>query len=116
MLGMWADWKVQYNKEEYLLGAEDGVMGEEELIRFNIFQDNYRYYKDWSESDEGKSATYTLGVNKFSDLTNEEFKTLYTQNTPHFSIHRRSSENEVRLSEEDVYGVGVAMPTSVDWR
>jgi len=42
---MWAEWKEEYNKE-YLLS-------EEEESRINIFYNNYRTYKEWTDSEEG---------------------------------------------------------------
>jgi len=48
-----------------------------------------------------------MGINKFSDLTNEEFKTLYTQKNPMF--HKSRKLNEVFLE-------GELKSATVDWR
>ena len=39
--------------------------------RFEAFKENYRKVQDHNSRNE---ASFKLGINKFSDLTNEEFK------------------------------------------
>lgn len=47
----------------------------EKARRFEIFKKNVKYIEDFNNSGEPR---YTLGVNQFADLTNEEFAATYT--------------------------------------
>lgn len=47
---------------------------EEEARRFAIFQDNVKVIEEHNKKFEAGESTYTLGVNDFADLTNEEFQ------------------------------------------
>lgn len=60
---------------------------EEEAERQKIFADNY---KKIAESNSNPYRSYTLEVNKFADLTDEEFAIKYTSSPkkPHAKLHR----------------------------
>ncbi|KAJ4700474.1 Senescence-specific cysteine protease SAG39 [Melia azedarach] len=47
----------------------------EKQMRLNIFKQNLEYVE---KANKEGNRTYKLSVNKFSDLTNEEFRALYT--------------------------------------
>ncbi|WCJ32699.1 Cysteine proteinases superfamily protein [Euphorbia peplus] len=76
----------------------------EKEMRFNIFKQNVQFIESFNK-DEGRS--YKLGINKFADLTNEEFKTSRNGFKGHMC-----SEQEGPFR----YGNVSAVPTSVDWR
>jgi hypothetical protein len=65
MQQLWASWKAQYGKS-YANQAEDDA-------RFAIFSDNVDRINAWNA--QGKSSWQAL--NKFGDLTGEEFKATY---------------------------------------
>jgi C1A family cysteine protease len=63
---MFESWKVKYGKSY--------VDWTEEEYRFGVFQSWFSYNQGWNAA----SNSAKLGLNKFSDLTSEEFKALYT--------------------------------------
>jgi cathepsin L len=77
----------------------------EENVRRVIFEKNVQYINQHNlESDLGEH-TYTLGINKFADLTHEEFKSLYL----HSMTIKQSGSTFLPPSN-------VQIPDSVDWR
>ncbi|GLU13791.1 hypothetical protein SLE2022_304020 [Rubroshorea leprosula] len=78
----------------------------EEEKRFKIFKDNLEYIENFNSLG---NQTYELGLNQFSDLTNEEFVALYTgYKEPPFT---GSSEKEIGFLYENLTEV----PSSMDW-
>ncbi|XP_044126780.1 cathepsin F [Bufo gargarizans] len=65
-LSLFKDFVTTYNKKY----KDD----EEALMRLQIFSQNFKKAKEIQEKDQG---TAEYGVTKFSDLTEEEFRTLY---------------------------------------
>jgi hypothetical protein len=63
LLSLWNSWKIEHLKSYNSI--------EEEVYRMNVWIKNKKYI------DENQGDTYTLGLNIFSDLTNEEWKSLY---------------------------------------
>ncbi|XP_057794997.1 senescence-specific cysteine protease SAG39-like [Salvia miltiorrhiza] len=80
---------------------------EEKVKRFKIFKENVQHIESFNR--EG-SHTYKLRINKFADLTNEEFLAKYGGNLkPSFSmIPSNQSSFE--------YGNVKDVPPSLDWR
>jgi len=76
---------------------------EETMTRLAIFRDNLDYVRN--HATLGKS--YTLAMNKFGDMTNDEFTSLYTGLIP------RVQASDVIPPRKPV-NVS-ALPTSVDW-
>lgn len=74
----------------------------EKQRRFQIFKDNFVYIHNHNKQQK----SYWLGLNKFSDLTHDEFRS-------HYLGTRRS--NRVRSSGRFIYEDVVAEP-HVDWR
>ncbi|XP_075665574.1 senescence-specific cysteine protease SAG12-like [Castanea sativa] len=75
--------------------------------RFNIFKDNLEYIDKFNN---GGNRTFKLGVNKFSDLTSEEFLAYYTG----FKISTQpSSLNATRFRYE---ALTEELPGTMDWR
>lgn len=72
-------------------------------MRLQIFIDNLLYI----EEKNMKGLSYELGLNAFSDLTFEEFKSTYLITTP----QNCSATNKKRRPLE-----GVDLPVSIDWR
>jgi len=89
-------WMKEHNK------AYDGP--EDFFNRFSIF----KYWVDEIESHNAKNLTWTMGLNKFSDLTRSEFKALYLGYLP------RDVAKPTRL-EDLTAGVGAYPSGSVDW-
>jgi len=91
-VNLWEAWKVSQGKT-YENPAE-------EAYRFTVFQQNYETVMNTNAENLG----YTLALNKFADLTSEEFKGLYCGYVP--SDAPKNYENiEIPLT----------LPTSVNW-
>eukprot|EP01016_Furgasonia_blochmanni_P014928 TRINITY_DN1798_c0_g1_i3.p2 TRINITY_DN1798_c0_g1~~TRINITY_DN1798_c0_g1_i3.p2 ORF type:complete len:239 (+),score=111.98 TRINITY_DN1798_c0_g1_i3:60-719(+) len=73
----------------------------EKAYRLNVFRDNLLYIKQ--HRAEGHS--YTLGINQFADLTQEEFRARYLTLKPEL----KKTNKVVELPTND-------LPASVDWR
>ncbi|KAE8725724.1 Cysteine proteinase RD21a [Hibiscus syriacus] len=98
VMTMYEEWLVHHGK------AYNGL-GEKEK-RFWIFKDNLRFI-DEHNSDE--SHSFKLGLNRFADLTNEEYRSTYLGvKKPNRKVSKRSYRYASR--------VGEALPDSVDWR
>ncbi|KAF7268187.1 hypothetical protein GWI33_018649 [Rhynchophorus ferrugineus] len=99
--GRWSEFKLEHTKS-----YQDKV---EEVKRFAIFQDNLKKIEEHNARYETGEETYKMSVNKFADMTSEEFGAMLKA-----SYKRRSAINDTR----SVYQApaDVAIPTSFDWR
>ncbi|KAL6010402.1 hypothetical protein ACLOJK_000833 [Asimina triloba] len=95
--------------EEWLTkhGKSYNALGEREK-RFEIFKDNLRFIQ---EHNAGGEHSYKLGLNKFADLTNEEYRSVYLGTKTDSKL--RSSRPK---SGRYLYVEGEALPDSIDWR
>jgi len=84
-------WKVLNNKP---------YGGAEEAKRFNIYKTN----KAIIEEHNATATTYTVGINKFADLTNEEFSAIYL-----------GFRGEAKTTTDSAVNV-TGNPATVDWR
>jgi KDEL-tailed cysteine endopeptidase len=91
------DWKVN-NSKNY----ESDV---EHMYRFSVFSENYNHI----QFKNSLKRNLTLGLNKFADLTNEEFKATHLNG---YSPKSRTKLLTHSPKEEDVI---TALPTEVDW-
>lgn len=78
----------------------------EEVIRFKLFKENLKIIKNHNDRYEIGQESYTMGVNKFADLTQEEFPQLWSMpnvklNEPYDRYYAEPNANAVN---------------SVDWR
>lgn len=83
---------------------------EEEVKRMEIFMNNLKYIEEFNAR---KDRTMTLGLNKFADLTNEEFRTLMTGSV------NATKELQAWFDKEASTFMPPAnfeAPASVDWR
>lgn len=72
--------------------------------KFNVFVDNYKYIQ---EINNRENVSFTLKVNKFADLTNDEFQKLYLG----------SKISEPKASNCGVFSDGGSTPPkNLDWR
>jgi hypothetical protein len=91
------NWMVKYEK---------AYAPEEFFYRYDVFKANM----DFVEAHNAGNNTYTVELNKFSDLTTAEFKMIYLGYKPEL---RRGARPEVTLAELSAPG---AYPTgSLDW-
>lgn len=82
----------------------------EKEMRFKIFKENVERIEAFNA---GEDKGYKLGVNKFADLTNEEFRVLHTG-------YKRSSHPKVMSSSKPKthfrYTNVTDIPPTMDWR
>lgn len=91
-------WTSKHNKNYKTMG--------EKLHRVQIFKDNLMYIDQRNKEVSG----YWLGLNKFADMSHEEFKNTYLGHNPKFPKRKLSTSGN--FSHKDVKVV----PESVDWR
>ncbi|TKR94683.1 hypothetical protein L596_008942 [Steinernema carpocapsae] len=82
----------------------------EEAKRFGIFMENLRLAKKRAAKEQG---TATFGIDKFSDMTVEEFRTTRLMNKKLVSHLKRGAIK--KMVSEKAYECG-GLPKSFDWR
>ncbi|XP_010466086.1 PREDICTED: probable cysteine protease RDL2 [Camelina sativa] len=95
---MYERWLVD-NRKNY-----NGI-GEKER-RFKIFKDNLKFIY---EHNSVQNRTYEVGLTRFADLTNDEFRAIYLRKK------MERSKGSVK-SERYLYQEGDVLPDEVDWR
>ncbi|GLU13519.1 hypothetical protein SLE2022_301520 [Rubroshorea leprosula] len=98
---MYNSWLAKHGK------AYNGI-GEEER-RFQIFKDNLRFI----DEHNSQNRTYRLGLTKFADLTNEEYRAMYLGTRT--DGMRRVMKSKI-ASQRYVARPDDKLPESVDWR
>lgn len=82
-------------KKEYDLNSSEGVN------RYKIFKNNLKFI----EESNAKNLTYKLGVNKFTDVSDEEFRQKYLNlNLNLESLNSNSIDNESNFLSNNVKG------------
>ncbi|XP_021714574.1 low-temperature-induced cysteine proteinase-like [Chenopodium quinoa] len=102
VMNIYESWLVQHHKNYNALGEKEK--------RFKIFKDNLKLI-DQHNSDDSNS--FKLGLNKFADLTNDEFRSKF--------LGKKKSESSSMLkskvkSDRYLFKEGDQLPESVDWR
>jgi hypothetical protein len=97
--GYYEKWLIDHGKFYNALGEKER--------RFEIFRDNFRFIDDHNSGNR----TYKLGLNRFADLTNEEYRSMHL-GTKIDSKKRPSSVKSHRYAAVE----GDSLPDSVDWR
>ncbi|XP_060526716.1 procathepsin L-like [Cylas formicarius] len=80
----------------------------EDQLRFSIFQGNLRKIDEHNSNFDRGLVTYRLGVNRFADLSEEEFRSMLTFNASGKS--QAASRSIFEVPEE------AKVPTKKDWR
>jgi len=90
----------QFNQDHGKVYSDDGVKAH----RFAVFKDNVDFINHHNE-ELAEDLGYTVGINQFADLTNNEFKRMYTGlNAP-----MTKSTLDVEILDES------ATASSIDW-
>lgn len=81
----------------------------EKAKRFEIFKNNLRFI----DEHNSQNRTYKVGLTKFADLTNQEYRAMFlgTRSDP-----KRRLMKSKNPSERYAYKAGDKLPESVDWR
>ncbi|XAR74023.1 Actinidain [Bertholletia excelsa] len=101
VMGIYRDWLAKHGK------AYNGL-GEVEK-RFEVFKDNLRFI----DEHNAQNRTYKVGLNRFADLTNEEYRSMYLGTK---TDARRRFFKAKGASQRYAVRAGDSLPKSVDWR
>jgi len=97
----WEAFKLKYGKNH--------LQGEEHDARKSIFANNLKFIEKHNAEHALGLHTFTVGINKFADLTNEEFLKLYTGTIPREEVRNLKVNPEAGPTE-------YPLPESLDWR
>lgn len=99
VMALYEHWLVKHGKLHNDLGEKEK--------RFEIFKDNLRFI----DERNAENRTYKLGLNRFADLTNEEYRANYLG-------ARVDHKRRIAKTRSNRYAprVGEELPDSVDWR
>ncbi|KAL8030018.1 hypothetical protein ABFX02_14G260500 [Erythranthe guttata] len=100
VVSMHESWMAEHGKSYNAIGEKEK--------RLEIFKDNLRYI---DEQNAIENRTYKLGLNRFADLTNDEYRKTFLGSRP--DGKRRLTG---RKSDRYAPKVGDALPDSIDWR
>ncbi|XP_010244238.1 PREDICTED: cysteine proteinase RD21A-like [Nelumbo nucifera] len=96
---LYETWLVRHGKAYNALGEKEK--------RFEIFKDNLKFI----DEHNSQNHTYRLGLNRFADLTNAEYRALYLGKKPNPNKRdSRAKSNRYAFQADD------DLPSSVDWR
>ncbi|PKA51450.1 Oryzain alpha chain [Apostasia shenzhenica] len=96
-----------YEKWMARQGRTSNALGEKDR-RFAAFRENLRYVDEHNAAADAGIHSFRLGLNRFADLTNEEYRAAFLGTSP--SPRLRSPSARYRVA------AGEALPGSVDWR
>lgn len=98
---MHESWMVEHGKTYNALGEKDR--------RLEIFKDNLKFI---DQENAVPDRTYKLGLNRFADLTNDEYRMKY------LGTRVNGTRTKVGSVKSDRYApkVGESLPDSIDWR
>lgn len=99
VVAIYEEWLVKHGKVYNALGEKER--------RFEVFKDNLRFI----DEHNSENRTYRVGLNRFADLTNEEYRSMY------LGLRGGIKRNRLRkTSNRYAPLVGDSLPDSVDWR
>lgn len=106
-----SDEEVSSLYEEWLVkhGKNYNGVGEKEK-RFLVFKDNLKFIDEHNRLAFENNHTYKVALNRFADLTNQEFRAIYLGAKPKVDAVKRKITNRYQPR------VGEQLPGSVDWR
>lgn len=101
VVAMHESWMVEHGKTYNALGEKDR--------RLEIFKDNLKFI---DQENAVPDRTYKLGLNRFADLTNDEYRMKY------LGTRVNGTRTKVGSVKSDRYApkVGESLPDSIDWR
>ncbi|TYI56578.1 hypothetical protein E1A91_D11G220700v1 [Gossypium mustelinum] len=101
VMSLYQAWLVKHGKQYNGIGEEEN--------RFDNFKDNLKFI----DQHNSKNTTYKLGLNKFADLTNQEYRSMFlgTKSDPKRRVMKSKNPSQRYASR-----AGDSLPESVDWR
>ncbi|KAJ7944459.1 Cysteine proteinase [Quillaja saponaria] len=103
VMSIYEGWLAKHHK------AISNELGEKQR-RFEIFKDNLRFIE---EHNNAQNRTYKLGLNRFADLTNQEYSNMYLGTRTDAKRRVMKAKNTSRRYTSKA---GDELPESVDWR
>lgn len=100
--GIYEQWLAEHGKAYNGLGEMDK--------RFGIFKDNLKFI---DEHNSMENRTYEVGLNKFADLTNDEYRSKFLGTRSDAKRRYIKSKN---ASQRYGFRASETLPESVDWR
>ncbi|XP_068665992.1 vignain-like [Aristolochia californica] len=107
LLALYKQWLALHKPHEK---GNLGSIGGSWLRKFPVFKENTLYIH---AGNKRGNVSYRLGQNKFADLSNEEFRAIYTQSHKGFL---RQGSGDRKLHSFVYEKVTEPLPKSVDWR
>lgn len=101
---MYEEWLVKHQKVYNGLGEKDE--------RFQVFKDNLGFI----DEHNAQNQTYKLGLNKFADMTNEEYRAMYLgtrSDAKRRVIKAKAATGHHRYAYDHARD---PLPVHVDWR
>ncbi|XP_058093781.1 cysteine proteinase COT44-like [Magnolia sinica] len=106
LFALYRKWLAIYHPDERSYGNGDDML----LKKFHVFKNNAMYIH---ASNKRSNVTYELGLNKFADLSNEEFRAIYTQQPQRVL----GQQIEGGAKRNFIYGnTSEPLPATMDWR
>ncbi|KAK2445633.1 Granulin repeat cysteine protease family protein [Trifolium repens] len=100
---MYKEWRVKYGKLNNNLDESKNDK------RFEIFKDNLKFI----DEHNAENRTYKVGLNRFADLSNEEYRGMYLGIKIDEMMMGRT---KTRISNRYAPTVADNLPKSIDWR
>jgi len=98
-LSRFNEWKTEFSKNYHSIEEED--------YRYNVFKKNL----DFVLSHDSKAKGFTVAMNRFGDISNEEFKAMKANNL------RFTSKTTRTVGSYTNHGLDILdIPSSLDWR
>lgn len=97
---LYESWLVKHGKAYNALGEKEK--------RFDIFKDNLQFI----DEHNSRNLSYKLGLNRFSDLTHDEFRFMFVSGR----MDRKARLTSGKVGDRYSFGAGDDLPNSVDWR
>ncbi|XP_020202433.1 cysteine proteinase COT44 [Cajanus cajan] len=101
VMAMYEEWLVKHQKVYNALGEKDK--------RFHVFKDNLGFI----QNHNAQNHTYKLGLNKFADITNDEYRAMYLGTK---SDANRRVVKAKKTGHRYTYDARDRLPVHVDWR
>ena len=102
------DWSSPHIPDSFLILCFDNCSLLQVIHRRNVFEDNLRYIESHNKLASLGRHTFTLGVNKFADLTFEEFQGYVERGG--FIRSKESTKAATKFHSQG------SDPDAVDWR
>nr|AAW34137.1 cysteine protease gp3b [Zingiber officinale] len=100
---IYQEWRAKHRPAE-----NDQYVGD---YRLEVFKENLRFVDEHNAAADRGEHAYRLGMNRFADLTNEEYRARFLRDLSRLGRSTSGEiSNQYRLREGDV------LPDSIDWR